>query len=402
MRDETLHMAVQVLVRNPARSALTVLGLAIGVAAFIAMLSFGQGARRSVLSQFENLGSNILRVRNKGSIRDAVSRPPRLLLDRDVRALTRESTAVSEVVPLARRLVDFNRGPVLHRTILVGTVPAYTVLHDWRTSAGGMFDAGEDALAKKVCVLGATPAVRLFGDQDPIGNTITVAGKFPCRVVGVLASKGQSISGSDIDDTVLMPVQTFRLFLGVPDGYSWIELAPTRPEWLEAARAEATEIIRRTHGLTDKDVPDFDVVSPDDVTRAADQTAAILTGLLAGIAAVSLLVGGIGIMNIQLVSVVERTHEIGIRAAIGASPAQILRHFLVESCVLSLFGSTVGIIAGVITAVVVASAMGWPTTLSLATVLGAGSFGVAVGVIFGYAPARRAANLDPIEALRRE
>jgi putative ABC transport system permease protein len=221
-------------------------------------------------------------------------------------------------------------------------------------------------------------------------------------VVGVLASKGQSISGSDLDDTVLMPVQTFRLLLGIPDGYSWIELSPTRPEWLEAARVEATQIVRRSHGLTDSDVLDFDVVSPDDVTRAADQTARILTGLLAGIAAVSLLVGGIGIMNIQLVSVVERTHEIGIRAAIGASPAQILRHFLAESCVLSLFGSAVGIAAGVVTAQVVASVMGWPSALSAAAVFGAGSFGVAVGVIFGYAPARRAANLDPIEALRRE
>jgi putative ABC transport system permease protein len=402
MRDETLYMAVQVLVRNPARSALTVLGLAIGVAAFIAMLSFGQGARRSVLSQFENLGSNILRVRNRAGSRDAVTKTPRTLSDGDVRALERESTAIAEVVPVARRTVDFSRAGVLHRTVLVGTAPAYAALHDWRTSAGGMFDAFENAQTKKVCVLGATPASRLFGDQDPIGGTITIAGKFPCRVVGVLAEKGQSMSGSDLDDTVLMPVSTFRVLLGIPDGYSWIELAPAQPGWLDAARLEAAQIVRRTHALAKNDVPDFDVVSPDDVTRAADQTARILTALLAGIAAVSLLVGGIGIMNIQLVSVVERTHEIGIRAAIGASPAQILRHFLVESCVLSLFGSTVGIAAGVIAAHVVANVMGWPSALSASTVLGAGAFGVGVGVIFGYAPAHRAANLDPIEALRRE
>jgi putative ABC transport system permease protein len=402
MRDETLHMAVQVLVRNPARSALTVLGLAIGVAAFIAMLSFGQGARRSVLSQFENLGSNILRVRNRAGVRDAVTKAVRPLSENDARALRRDSTAIADVVPLARRTVDFSYGGETHRTMLIGTTPAYAVLHTWRTSAGGMFDELENAQAKKVCVLGATPAAKLFGDRDPIGSAITVGGRFPCRVVGVLANKGQSISGSDLDDTVLIPVQTFRLMLGIPDGYSWIELSPVRPEWLGAARVEAAQIMRRLHSLSEGDAPDFEVVSPDDVTHAADQTARILTGLLAGIAAVSLLVGGIGIMNIQLVSVVERTHEIGIRAAIGASPPQILRHFIAESCVLSLFGSAVGIAVGVIAAELVASGMGWPSALSAGSVIGAGSFGVAVGVIFGYAPARRAANLDPIEALRRE
>jgi putative ABC transport system permease protein len=402
MRDETLYMAVQVLVRNPARSALTVLGLAIGVAAFIAMLSFGQGARRAVLSQFENLGSNILRVRSRSGSSGAVTKPSRPLSDYDMRALQRESTAIDQVVPLASRLVDFSRAGILHRGYLQGTTAAYAAIHDWRTSSGGMFDALENAQGKKVCVLGATPADRLFGDQDPIGGTITIAGKFPCRVVGVLAAKGQSISGSDLDDNVFMPVQTFRLLMGIPNGYTAIELTPIRPNWLEAARVEATQIVRRAHGLTESDVLDFYVVSPDDVTRAADQTTRILTGLLAGIAAVSLLVGGIGIMNIQLVSVVERTHEIGIRAAIGASPAQILRHFLVESCVLSLFGSAVGAAAGVAAAEVVASAMGWLSTLSAPIVAGAALFGVTVGVIFGYAPARRAANLDPIEALRRE
>jgi putative ABC transport system permease protein len=210
------------------------------------------------------------------------------------------------------------------------------------------------------------------------------------------------MSGSDLDDVVLTPLHTFQLLLGAPDGYASIEMRPVEPAWLEAGRAEANQILLRTHRLTEDEPADFDVVSPDDVTRAADQTSRILTGLLAGIAAVSLLVGGIGIMNIQLVAVAERTHEIGIRAAIGAAPAQIMKQFLVESTVLASVGALAGMIVGAAAAQVVARAMGWPASMSIATVFGPGLFGIAVGVVFGYIPALRAARLDPIQALRRE
>jgi putative ABC transport system permease protein len=199
-----------------------------------------------------------------------------------------------------------------------------------------------------------------------------------------------------------MPLHTFEMQLGAPEGYSMLEMHPASPAWLESGRTETMEILRRTHRLSDSDPLDFDVISPDDVTRAADQTSRILTGLLAGIAAVSLLVGGIGIMNIQLVSVAERTQEIGIRAAIGASPPQILRQFLAESCMLSGVGSLAGVSIGLITAQVVASAMHWPSIIQPGSVVGSGLFGFGVGVLFGYIPALRAARLDPIVALRRE
>jgi putative ABC transport system permease protein len=402
MRSETLRMALQVLTRNPGRSALTVLGLAIGVAAFIAMVSFGQGARRSVLSQFESLGANILRVRSRAGAADALAKPPHPLAYTDVVELRRDSTAIATIVPNARRAVDLNHGAARVRTALIGTTPEYAALHDFRFEWGGMFDAGDDSRAAKVCVLGASPARKLFDDGNALGGKVTIAGKFPCRVIGVLASKGRALSGSDLDDFVLTPVRAFQLFLGMEGGFSGIELRPSRPEWLEAARTEADQILRRAHRLSADEPADFDVVSPDDVTRAADQTSRILTGLLAGIAAVSLLVGGIGIMNIQLVAVAERTHEIGIRAAIGASPGQILKQFLVESSVLAAVGSLAGVLAGVGTANVVAHVMRWPAAISLPSVIGSGLFGITVGVIFGYVPALRAARLDPIQALRRE
>ncbi|HKU38180.1 MAG TPA: ABC transporter permease, partial [Polyangiales bacterium] len=184
MRSETLRMAVQVLVRQPGRSALTVLGLVIGVAAFIAMVSFGQGARRSVISQFESLGSNILRVRSRVGVRDALNRPARPLSALDTSALEREATSLRVVVPYARRTIDLNYGGVAHRTALQGTTPEYAPLHDWEVALGGMFDEHEAQQGKKLCVLGATPARVLFGTRDPLGETLVIAGKFPCRVIG--------------------------------------------------------------------------------------------------------------------------------------------------------------------------------------------------------------------------
>jgi putative ABC transport system permease protein len=400
MRSESLRMALQVLVRKPARSALTVLGLAIGVAAFIAMVSFGQGARRAVLQQFENLGANIVRVRPRAAVGDIVAKPPRPLSAADVEALRHASTALSVVVPLERRSAQLGQGAQHVQSNVVGTTPEYVQLHDFEVVQGGMFDDQDVRDAAKVCVVGASPARKLLG-AEPLGAALVIDGQVPCRVVGVLASKGRAISGSDLDDFVLLPVTTYTQQLGT-DGYTYIELSPAQPGWLASARAEAEAILRRTHGYSADEPADFDVVSPDDVTRAADETARILTALLAGIALVSLLVGGIGIMNIQLVSVAERTHEIGIRAAIGAAPSQILKQFLVESSVLAGTGALLGVGFGLAIAQTVAHLMGWSRAVAPESVLLSGLFGIGVGVLFGYIPALRAARLDPIVALRRE
>jgi putative ABC transport system permease protein len=218
----------------------------------------------------------------------------------------------------------------------------------------------------------------------------------------VFESRGTNISGSDLDDRVVMPLSTFETYLGLPNGYWQIEVRPRERALIDVAKSEVTQILHRTHRIKEGQADDFHVISPDEVTRVAEQIGGILTGLLAGIAAVSLLVGGIGIMNIQLVSVAERTHEIGIRAAIGASPEQIMGQFLAEALVLAMLGSLAGVALGVGLSIAVAKQMGWPHAAGFDIVIGSALFGIAVGTIFGYIPAKRAAALDPIEALRRE
>jgi putative ABC transport system permease protein len=397
--NDGLRMALQMPLRQPGRSALTTLGLAIGVGAFIAMVSFGRGARTSVVSQFETLGSNILRVKTQFG---TGNQAPRLLNEHDVEALRREATSIARVVPQAYGPMAVAYRDKSARTTVRGTIPDFASSGDWATSEGGLFDDNDMALRAKVCVIGATPARALFGNEDPLGQIVTVDDRLPCRVIGVFASRGTNISGGDQDDRIVLPLSTFETYLGLPNGYWQIEVGPRDRALLEVAKAEVSQILRRSHQLKDDQADDFHVISPDEVTRVAEQIGGILTGLLAGIAAVSLLVGGIGIMNIQLVSVAERTHEIGIRAAIGAAPEQILNQFLAEALVLAMLGSLAGVGLGMTVSIVVAKQMSWPHGASADIVIGSALFGIAVGTIFGYIPAKRAAALDPIEALRRE
>jgi len=396
---DALVMALQVPVRNPGRSALTTLGLAIGVGAFIAMVSFGRGARSSVVSQFETLGSNLLRVKTYYGV---TTEPPRLLTAPDVAALRREATTLQHIVPVVIGNVDVSFRGKRVRTAVRGTTPDFVHTGDWAVASGGLFDGSDLAQKAKVCVLGSGTARQLFGSAEPLGQVITIDNSLPCRVIGVLSARGAAISGSDLDERLVMPLSTYETHLGMPNGYFQIELRPKSRAMLEAAKAEVTQIIRRRHGIEAGEADDFHIISPDDVTMVAEQIGGILTGLLAGIAAVSLLVGGIGIMNIQLVSVAERTHEIGIRAAIGASPEQIMRQFLAEAVVLAALGALAGVLLGVGAALLVAKQMHWPQAIHSDVVIGSALFGIAIGVVFGYIPAKRAASLDPIEALRRE
>jgi len=398
---EVASHAFDTMMRRPAQSALTVLGLTIGVGAFIAMVSFGEGARRSVISQFEALGANLIKV-GVASVQQTHGRAAHPLTDQDVAAIRRETTSIRFASGVVQRDADATRGGKHHWTRTYATVPRFATIHNWRMSEGGMYDDADLARRAKVCVLGMTLVRELFDQTDPLGETVTVLGGLPCSVVGVLASKGHATNGDDLDDVVLLPLTTATAYLGEGIGYSAIEIEPQSPALLETAKTEVTDVLRRAHALSPDDFDDFRVSSPLEVVRAVDRTTQILSHLLQSIAALSLLVGGIGVMNIQLVSVAERTEEIGIRSAIGASPRQILRQFLAEAAALSLAGALSGVALGMLVATIVAAWMGWPRVISPVGVVTSALFGIAVGVVFGYLPARHASDLDPVEALRHE
>jgi putative ABC transport system permease protein len=377
------------------------LGLAIGVGAFLAMVSFGTGARRSVMEQFEILGTRVVYIWTNVDRRDfgGTARP---LTDADVEALLRDSMTIERVVPRITEVQNVKSVDRTSPTKVTGTMPDFVHIREWPMLMGGMFDETDVRQRAKVAVIGTTVARELFGRRDPVGQTITIGANLPCRIIGVLVSKGEQTTGEDMDEIVLIPATTYKAFLGMPIGYHELMVQVRDLGLLETAMVEAVPIMRRSHRLAEIEQDDFRMASPAQAAQLARFVSTILTGLLVGIAAVSLLVGGIGVMNIQLVAVAERTQEIGIRSAIGASPRQILVQFLAEAVVLSFTGSLAGVALGWLASSMVARAMAWSGNLSLLTMAAGAAFGTSVGVAFGYLPARRAAQLEPIEALRHE
>ena len=398
------RVAAQSILKNKMRSLLTMLGIIIGVGAVILLVAIGQGAQSRIQQQIENLGTNMLVISpgssNQGGVSRGMGSFNRLKVD-DVEKLQRESfllAAISPVIATGGQLVG---GQGNWRSRINGVSVEYLAIRDWDVEFGRNFDAADVRSMKKVVLLGRTVAENLFPGQDPVGQRIRIR-NVPFQIIGVLAEKGQTPEGSDMDDVTLAPYTTVQTRLA---GHQYIPqiLASTfSPGDIPAAQEEITAIMRESHGLASWEDADFTVRNQSDLADAAQGTTEVMTLLLAAIASISLLVGGIGIMNIMLVSVTERTREIGIRMSIGARGSDVMTQFLVESTVLSAAGGLLGLALGLGGARIVSSVTGWTTTISPVTVVVALAFSGAIGIFFGFYPARQAAELDPIEALRYE
>jgi putative ABC transport system permease protein len=402
----TFRIAIRALGRNKMRSILTMLGIIIGVGAVIAMVGIGQGASASIQSQIANLGNNMLFVMsgsmNTGGMRGGAGSSNNLIPE-DADAIERECPSVRAVSPGVRangQLVFGNQNWVASSGIQ-GTNEKYPDIRAWPVATGEYFTEGDVRTAARVCVVGKTVADNLFSGSDPIGLTMRIR-NLPFRVIGVLSTKGQNQYGQDQDDTVLVPYTTAQKKMLSITHINQVMVSAISPAATFTAEKQITDLLRQRHKLGPNQENDFFVRNLTDVAEAADESSKIMTNLLASIAGVSLLVGGIGIMNIMLVSVTERTREIGIRMSIGARSAAIRRQFLIESITLSVVGGVLGILLGVGASVIIPKLLGWPTLVSPLAIIGSVIFSVFVGVAFGYYPARKAAGLDPIDALRYE
>ena len=398
---EAIRLAFQAIRRNALRSFLTVLGVVIGVGAVIAMVTIGNGTAAKVTADLAKLGSNLLFVSPGQFGPGRASSDAKAFNSRDIDAMRTQLSGVKAVAPVSQKSTTVVYGTDNRLVVITGTDNDYFIAQDWSLTAGRVFLDGEVRGGRAACVIGATVHTKLFGPTDPLGHSIRV-GNISCEVVGLLSAKGQTGFGTDQDDIVVMPIRTFQRRLAGNTDISRILVSATDNADSSKVQADIERMLRERRNIGPGKEDDFSVRDMKQIVQATAGTAAMLTGLLGAVAAVSLIVGGIGIMNIMLVSVTERTREIGIRLAIGALEGQVLSQFLVEAVVLSLFGGVIGIVLGLGLALMAARGMGVPYVVDPTIVVIAFLFSALVGIVFGYFPARRAARLDPIEALRRE
>lgn len=403
----TLRIALKALGRNKMRSGLTMLGIIIGVSAVIAMIAVGSGAKARIQEQIASMGANLLIVLSgsatSGGMRFGTGTIPTLTAD-DAKAIANELSAVKYAAPVLSGVAQIVFGNQNWSTVTYGTTPEALLIRDWPVVKGRSLTQSDVDSAAKVCLLGQTVVDNLFGEMDPLGQVVRIK-KFPFTVVGVLGVKGQTTFGHDQDDVVYVPLTTAqRLLFGqhFPGMVRTISVQATGPDTLKLAEEQITQLLRQRHRLRPNQENDFTVRNLTEAMSTAEESARVMSLLLGAIASISLLVGGIGIMNIMLVSVTERTREIGIRLAVGARSRDILYQFLIEALVLSLIGGLIGIILGVGASKLISHFFKWPILISMDALLLSFSFAGGVGVFFGFYPARKAARLDPIEALRYE
>jgi len=399
-----INIAGKSILKNKLRTLLTMLGIIIGVGAVIVMVAVGQGAKSEIQRRIDNLGTNMVVVTpgalNQGGVSQGAGSSNRLTIE-DYKVLAQQALLLQHVSPVVITFAHIVGGTGNWRTGIQGVTPDFADIRAWKVTSGRFFDAADVNSNARVIVIGKTVANNLWPNQDPVGQEVRI-NRVPVKIIGVLAAKGQTAEGNDQDDVILAPYTTVQTRMSRHQFIPQIIASTASKEQIPAAEAEITQILRGAHKLASYDPNDFTVRNQTDLAQAASGTADVMTLLLAAIASISLLVGGIGIMNIMLVSVTERTREIGIRMAIGARGSDVLTQFLVEAIVMSIIGGLFGVGLGYAGSAIVQHTTGWQTAIQPAMVGIAIGFSAAVGIFFGYYPARKAAALDPIQALRYE
>ena len=399
-----LRLALSAIIRNKLRAALTVLGILIGVTAVVMVTALAGGASESIGNSIDSFGSNALFINPETVQQSGVrSKTQGRLTENDGRAIQREANSVVNIAPWLSTSGQVVYGDRNVSTAIAGTTTQYLPIRRFAIGKGEMWTETDELIKTKVCVLGQTVADKLFGNGDPIGRTIRI-GRYPFRVIGVLVPKGNSTFGDDQDDRLLMPIGSYRgrVLKTAPGRVDMLLASASSEETTSRAVAQVTSILRQRHRIPSGKDQDFSVNTQAEFRAVQESIAGVLSALLLGVAAVSLVVGGIGVMNIMLVSVAERTREIGIRLSIGARERDILVQFLVEAVVLSFAGGILGIVIGSAATIGLGHALGWNTTPTPEAIGIAAATSAIIGVVFGFLPARRAASLDPIDALRTE